>query len=341
MSNDPNSNFYILTGTSLQKKGSICQGIPAYKSLRPLKDPLALENFLLETEKSPTQEGIVILNDLLSVAIQILATFHANIQMVPSLAIGLSGYDKKVCGVSFGLPLLDTIVQRMLTGSLSGIFDGYVLLNSPLTREAAFELIHHKMPGEKVRPLRGVVAPSFDLASIELIGEALKDQCWLASNPALAKLGKEHFLKTLKGLESVRGGFFVESGEKTIFDFKKNKFSGFVAESFPNHESEALLAIALCEIFPEKTILITSRGRLIESFAKHRLEKICGKSYTNFQGASIASNAPFSSEEIRLLIEAGAEVIISPAQDDDREVRLSAELCKEANKTLLLLKKEV
>ncbi|MFZ2187226.1 MAG: hypothetical protein WAV46_01175 [Candidatus Moraniibacteriota bacterium] len=220
-------------------------------------DPLALDKFQLVAGDAPSYNNLCDLDRLLQTMTHIAATFHVNFSDMPSIAIGAK--HGNVCGAAVEIDEV-TVVQMMLAGDPLAIFGGLVMLNFDVTEDIAETLLSYGMIKGQRRLLDGIIAPSFDEGTVELL-KRKGDKCRFIANPALANLNRSSLDRAPRS-RYVRGGFLLQPNYTFILNLHDPDLVQY-GKADRGQEQDMLLAKAICDTSNSNTITVVSNGKLI------------------------------------------------------------------------------
>ena len=217
-------------------------------------DPLTLDNFNVITGTPPSYNNLCDIDRLLQTVTHISAAFAVNRGDIPLIAVGCKHGNP--CGVATGKdPLL--VIQKMIKGDTRAIFGGLVMVNFPVSKIIAEELIAYLMPKGEHRLLDGIVAPSFSKEAISIL-KRKGDKCRFLVNPALGFLS----LDSVSRFRYVRGGFLYQPNYTFILNLKDPQLKK-IGKLTPREEDNLLLAWAIGSTSNSNTITLVKDGYLI------------------------------------------------------------------------------
>ncbi len=222
-----------------------------------LDDPLALDRFELVAGSPPSYNNLCDLDRLLQTITHIAAAFDVNGSRSPCIAVGVK--HGNACGVAIADEPYGALTA-MLEGNLRSIMGGLVMVNFPLSQEAATTLLHHSMTGGQPRLLDGVVAPSFADGATAMFARK-RGKCRLFANTALAKLDRTS-LDSEPRIRYVRGGFLRQGNYTAVLNYGD---PALVWHGEPTSEQRVnlLLAWAVGATSNSNTVTIVKNGQLI------------------------------------------------------------------------------
>lgn len=310
---------------------------PAYLNKRiGNDDKLALHNWIQIAGNAPSFNNWCDIDRMLQTMTHIGAGFEKNFSDVPLIAIGVK--HGNACGVGVGGDKIE-VIDKMLLGDLRAIFGGLVMLNFPVDKDIADELIH-RYTGEGRRLLDVVAAPSFTKEAIEILSRK-KGKCRLMANLHLNKAGIDT-LDVHKKYRYVRGGF-LEQPNYTFLPAIASATEG-VPKSILK---DVILAWAVGSTSNSNTITIVKEGRLYgngvgqqDRVGAAKLAILRADEANNgkadLQNAVAYSDSffPFP-DALEVLIERGVKTIFSTSGSiNDEKI---VELCKSKGVNLIML----
>ncbi|TAK97033.1 hypothetical protein EPO05_00290 [Patescibacteria group bacterium] len=324
--------------TLVCKYGENGYQVPAALYQANSEDPLAIHRFQLVAGTDPSFNNLCDTERLLQTATHIAATFDVNRGEVPLMAIAVK--HGNACGVAIGHNAIE-LVREMVMGDPLAIFGGLVLLNFQVTEEVADTLLTHGMPEGKRRLLDGIIAPSFDDRTIEVLRRK-GDKCRLIANPALEKLNR-HSLDVAPRFRYVRGGLLSQPNYTFILDLNDPELAK-IGQATLQQENDMLLAKSIGDTSNSNTIVIVRNGVLLGNGVGQQA-RVYGSQLAITRAETsqhspmeaVASSDSFFPETdgVEALTQAGVKAIISTSGSvRDKEV---IKFCEERGVVLYLI----
>lgn len=273
---------------------------------------LALKNFKVVLG-NPGFNNWVDVDRLLATITRIAATFAANHDDVPYIAVG--GKHGNACGAAYG-STTEEVIKMMVEGDPLALFGGLVITNFEIGAAEA-ELLHAHLTGNTRRVLDGVIAPSF---TEEAIGHLKRkgDRCSFILNPELEFLENDSLDKTMR-FRYVRDGFLTQPNYSFVLDLQSDDCTKYGKAEF-EQELDMLLAHAICQTSNSNTITLVKNGKMIGNGVGQQ-SRVGGAKLVimraidsghDVEGAVGASDSffPFA-DGVETLIEAGVAAITS------------------------------
>ncbi len=217
-------------------------------------DPLALENFNVIAGTLPSYNNLCDVDRLLQTITHISTVFSVNRGDVPLIAVGCKHGNS--CGAAIGKDSL-LVIQKMIKGDTRAIFGGLVMVNFPVSKIIAEELLTYLMSKGERRLLDGIIAPSFSQEAIDMLRRK-GDKCRFLANPALKSLS----LDLMPRFRYIRGGFLYQPNYTFILNLKDPQLEK-IGKLIPEEEDNLLLAWAVGSTSNSNTITLVKDGYLI------------------------------------------------------------------------------
>lgn len=221
-------------------------------------DPLAIDKF---DHIAGNPMGFINYTDLhraLEVMTRVAATFAANDEEVPHIAIGLKHGNTYGGAFDFSDPL--EALRKMIEGNPGDLFGSFIMTNFSIGLEEAKIIRYHKLPkGLKSRTIDGLVAPSIT----QMAAEKLKRKdgaCHFLENEALDDLS----LDTAVQFRYVRGGFLQQPASQFVLNLEHpHPELRIEGELTHDHELDLMFAAAICQCSTSNTITLVNDQMLI------------------------------------------------------------------------------
>ena len=226
-----------------------------YADNRVNPDPLGLDQFEHVQGMERSFVNMTDIDRLLQTVTHIAAGFDKNFGSVPAIAVGVK--HGNACGAGVAENAVEAI-KKMLEGDTRAIFGGVVMINGPITKEAAETLMHHAMDSGKPRLLDGVIGSSVDNEALEILS---RNKLRVVVNPALAGLNAGS-LDSSRRLRPVRGGALEQPNYDFVADFGADYMEthGEISDS---QKRDMILAWGIGSTSNSNTITLVKDGRLI------------------------------------------------------------------------------
>ncbi|MBI2030108.1 hypothetical protein HYT05_00635, partial [Candidatus Kaiserbacteria bacterium] len=219
-------------------------------------DPLGIDQFEEVSGKTPSYNNLCDLDRAICTMTHIVAGLEKNkVDVFEREHIVVALKHGNCCGAAFHKDPTEAI-RGALAGDLIAVFGGVVILNFPVTRDVAENLLYFRQEKGK-RFLAMVVAPSFKREARESFGNS----CVLLENAELLRLNAGH-LDTTNLVRPVRGGFLVQKNYTHVPDFAHDEMARYGA-LLPNVVVDMLLGWAVGSTSNSNTITLVRDRRLI------------------------------------------------------------------------------
>jgi phosphoribosylaminoimidazolecarboxamide formyltransferase/IMP cyclohydrolase len=219
-------------------------------------DPLSPSKLNLLSGTEPSFNNLAEIDRQLQTITHIAASFDKNFGKTPLIALGTKHGNP--CGAAVGDDSVK-VIRKMVMGDPRAIFGGLVMLNFPVDKKVAEELLAYGMSGGR-RLLDGISAPAFSKDAIKMM-ERKGDKCRFLANPNLKRLGKNSLDKAPR-FRYVRGGFLQQPN----YTFVLNLNSKDVATNGRLTQTQKrgiILAWAICATSNSNTITLVKNDQLV------------------------------------------------------------------------------
>lgn len=224
-----------------------------------IKDPLGIGNFELKDGIPLSYNNYTDVDRLLQTATHIAAGLERNFKEVPKIALGAK--HGNLCGAGVDDDSKSSI-EKMLDGDQRAIFGGSVLLNFPITKEAASTIMTYKINKGK-RILDIIIAPSVEDDALDLL-KRKNGKLRLLINPELAKLGEASIDKTQR-IRHIRGGRLKQDNYTFIYDFDHPDILWSGKKASEKRAKDMMIAWAIGSTSNSNTICIVKDGQLLSN----------------------------------------------------------------------------
>jgi phosphoribosylaminoimidazolecarboxamide formyltransferase/IMP cyclohydrolase len=247
---------FVGKATAQCKYGENAPQAPARLFSVEISDPLTPSKLKLLSGTEPSFNNLAEIDRQLQTITHIAAGFDKNFGKTPLIALGTKHGNP--CGAAVGDDPIK-VIRKMVMGDPRAIFGGLVMLNFPVDKKVAEELLTYGMKGGH-RLLDGISAPAFTRDAIKLM-ERKGDKCRFLANPALKKLGKNSLDKAAR-FRYVRGGFLQQPNYTYVLNFDGKDLT-CIGQPTQAQKRDIVLTWAICATSNSNTITLAKNGQLI------------------------------------------------------------------------------
>lgn len=247
---------FVGKATTQCKYGENAPQAPARLFSVDTSDPLAPSKLKLLSGTEPSFNNLAEIDRQLQTITHIAAGFEVNFGKTPLIALGTKHGNP--CGAAVGDDPIK-VIRKMVMGDPRAIFGGLVMLNFPVDKKVAEELLAYGMKSGR-RLLDGISAPAFTKDAIKLM-ERKGDRCRFLANPALKKLSKNSLDKAAR-FRYVRGGFLQQPNYTFVLDLSSKDVTtnGRLTQA---QKRSIVLAWAICATSNSNTVTLVKNDQLI------------------------------------------------------------------------------